>query len=224
MHDKPKKKRTPQPFEKVRFDDEDLQRMHDPHDPLAREHDEPWEGSSEMPFLLFVAVTALAFFTGAYLLRYSYGFDFFIYDHNLPLTTDTGSNEEIVWDPLAQGEKLFKKNCTQCHQTNGQGVPGSYPSLIGSSWVIEDPQTPIRILLKGLEGPITVNGNEYNGAMPAFGKKFDDRQLAAVLTYVRQAWGNSAPAVDEATVKAVREATAERNRVWSAPELLQLRQ
>ncbi len=216
---KPKK----QPFETAQFDDEALHGRHDPALPVYQEKGEPFEGNSEMPFALFVAVVFLAFGMGVYLTRYSFDFDFFIYDHNKHLILDAGSIKEEVWDPLVQGEKIFKKNCTQCHQTTGLGVPGSYPPLAGSSWLLGIDAIPVRVLLKGLEGPIEVEKAQFNGAMPTFGTKFSDKQIAAVLSYVRQAWGNAAPAVQEGTVTQIRQALGDRSRVFSATELMSVK-
>ena len=76
----------------------------------------------------------------------------------------------------------------------------------------------------GLEGPLAVEEGQFNGAMPSFGKKFNDKQLAAVLTYVRQAWGNTAPSIEEPSVTKIRETLGGRSRVWTAEELTGLRQ
>ena len=81
----------------------------------------------------------------------------------------------------------------------------------------------VRILLHGLSGPIEVEGKTYNGAMPAFGPKsgyrFNEQKIAAVLTYVRNAWGNSAPAITPERVKEIMAAAGERPGPWTGPEL-----
>ena len=77
----------------------------------------------------------------------------------------------------------------QCHQDTGKGLPGTYPPLVGSPIVLGDPAIPIRILLHGLQGDVTVEGATYNGQMPSW-DRFSDEQIAAVLTYVRGAWTN----------------------------------
>jgi hypothetical protein len=85
--------------------------------------------------------------------------------------------------------------------------------------VLEKPWRLKRILLHGLEGPIDVLGETYNGAMPAFGQRFKDEQIAAVLSYVRQEWGNDAPPISPASVAATRAAVPARTAPWSAEEL-----
>lgn len=87
------------------------------------------------------------------------------------------------------GAKLYENNCQACHQANGQGVPGAFPPLAGSDY-LTDANTHIKTVLKGLNGPITVNGTAYNGAMQAFGQLSDD-EIAAIITYERNSWGNA---------------------------------
>ena len=115
------------------------------------------------------------------------------------------------------GKRLYS-NCMSCHQANGRGLPPVYPPLRGSEIVLGDPTTLVKILLHGLEGKLTVDGQTYNQVMPAAPVKGDD-EIAAVLTYVRSAWGNSAAAVDPALVAKVREETKGRNRSFTTSEL-----
>ena len=130
-------------------------------------------------------------------------------------------------DPRVLGRTTyFRPTCSQCHQANGQGAPGQYPPLAGSEWINEpEPGRIIRIVLKGLNGPITVKGQTFNAEMVAWG--FDpptgltDEEIAAVLTFVRQnaEWGNNAPAVTPERVKAVREKVKNHPRPFNAAEL-----
>jgi cytochrome c6 len=95
---------------------------------------------------------------------------------------------------LAQpdGGGLFAENCATCHQAQGQGVSGSFPALAGNSFVQGDQKAVAAVLLRG------------RGGMPNFGEDLSDAEIAAILTYVRSAWGNHASPVDAATVAAVR--------------------
>jgi mono/diheme cytochrome c family protein len=115
------------------------------------------------------------------------------------------------------GKRLYS-NCMSCHQANGRGLPPVYPPLRGSDIVLGDPETLVKILLHGLEGKLEVDGQAYNQVMPAAPVRGDD-EIAAVLTYVRSAWGNSAGAVDAALVAKVREETKGRNRSFTTKEL-----
>jgi mono/diheme cytochrome c family protein len=90
-----------------------------------------------------------------------------------------------------EGEKLYVANCSSCHQVNGQGVPGSYPPLMGAGGFYGDANKHSNIIVNGLQGEIVVKGVTYNGAMSAFGTVLGDIQIAAIATYERHAWGNS---------------------------------
>ncbi len=110
----------------------------------------------------------------------------------------------------AGGEKIYQQRCVTCHQPNGLGTPGVFPPLAGSEYVTAaDPGVPIRVVLHGLQGAITVSGAEYNSLMPAYGVGIvmSDAEVASVLTYVRTSWGNTASAVTAEDVEHAREAT-----------------
>jgi len=129
----------------------------------------------------------------------------------IPKTTTVGNG------PVS-GAEVFTK-CAACHQQNGQGMAGSWPPLAGSEWLVNNPQVPIRIVLHGLQGPITVKGQSFNNAMQAWQDQLSDEEIAAVLTYERSSWGNSAPAVTPEQVKAEREATKAQTTGWHAADL-----
>src|SRR6266571_9270956 len=90
------------------------------------------------------------------------------------------------------GKSLFAKNCAACHQATGAGVPGAFPALKGNRFVQGDAGAVITTVLMG------------RGGMPTFAESIDDAQLAQVISYIRQAWGNQAPAVSAQEVQAVR--------------------
>jgi len=101
------------------------------------------------------------------------------------------------------GQQLFATNCVACHQANGKGA-GPFPSLAGNADVTaSDTGGLIAAVLHGKAGPITIEGKQYSGAMPAWMGHLSNAEVAAVLTYVRSAWGNSAPAVSEDQVALV---------------------
>lgn len=121
---------------------------------------------------------------------------------------------EISPQLLAKGKKIFGIHCIACHQLNGQGLAGAFPPLVGSEWVLGPPERPIAIVLNGLMGEIEVKGQKWNSVMAPLGAVLKDDQIAAVLTYVRNAWGNSASEVDVKTVKKVRKA-AKGKSMWN---------
>ncbi len=117
-----------------------------------------------------------------------------------------------------KGEEVFHRDahCVTCHGVDGVGaIPNIYPPLKDSPWVTGDEERLIKLTLHGIWGKMEVNGKVYDPAagvppMTAFGAILDDEEIAGVLTYVRNAWGNEAPAVKPEKVKSVREATSDR--------------
>ncbi|MBX3695239.1 MAG: nitrite reductase, copper-containing [Steroidobacteraceae bacterium] len=107
---------------------------------------------------------------------------------------------------IAAGGVLFKGTCSTCHQENGRGLANVFPPLAGSDYLMKDPQHAIEVVLNGLTGPITVNGNPYNSVMPPMSQLNDD-EVANILTYVLNSWGNSGPAIAKQDVARVRTST-----------------
>lgn len=144
-----------------------------------------------------------------------------IYDASLKHLTGEGLGDskasEIVVSHLrgkeleqfSAGLDIYHKDgsCVTCHQQNGKGLASSgFPPLLDSEWVLEDPKVLAKILLKGLIGPITVNGREYPGQVPMtpYENLLDDEEMAAVMTYVRNAFSHRASTVTADFVARVR--------------------
>ena len=108
-------------------------------------------------------------------------------------------------DNLAAGKALYngEGSCAVCHMPDGKGQPGSVPPLAGSDWLKGGSERSIAIALRGLAGPVKVNGKRYYSAMPPQ-LLFDDEKLAHILTYVNQSWGNQEAAVTPAQVARAR--------------------
>ena len=104
---------------------------------------------------------------------------------------------------MQRGKAVFNANCAACHQPDGKGLKGAFPPLARSDFLHGDRREVIGAALFGLSGPITVNGEEYNGVMPSLGH-LEDADLAAALTYVFGSWGNELAAVSVDEVAAVR--------------------
>jgi mono/diheme cytochrome c family protein len=136
-----------------------------------------------------------------------------------PLHVPVGKAAPVALDPIARGKRVFEATCTTCHQSSGLGVPSTYPPLAGSEWVTGDPETLVRIVLDGLEGPVSVGGHQFNGIMPAWKTTLDDKRLAAVASYIRASWGNQATPIEPAFVQRVRGAMATRTRAWTFSDL-----
>ncbi len=132
----------------------------------------------------------------------------------------TGSDKQQF---LAGHEVYFRDaHCVTCHQPDGKGIDPAFPPLAMSNWVTGDPDRLIKLTLHGMMGPFELNGKKYAGLVPMtpFGGMLDDAEVAAVLTYVRNSFGNKAAAVQPAQVAAVREASKGRQSFYLADELL----
>ena len=95
-----------------------------------------------------------------------------------------------------RGRGVFEENCAQCHRSNGEGLPATFPALNKNPFVLGDPQPVIATVINGRKGNM--------GAMPSWKDNLDDEQVAAVVTYIRQAWSNRAAVVTAAMVAAGR--------------------
>jgi mono/diheme cytochrome c family protein len=120
-----------------------------------------------------------------------------------------------------RGAKVFETYCALCHNSDGKGKKGQAPPFVGSEWVLGSPTRMIRIPQNGLSGPIPLLGATWNEApsMAPMGAPLSDEDLAAVLTYIRQSWGNKASEVTPDQVKAVRKEVGGRSQPWTAAEL-----
>ena len=118
-----------------------------------------------------------------------------VYLKDLP----AGAPEPVVSAPpqaqMADGENIYKSACVACHEIDGSGAPRIYPPLPGNANLQSaDPSSTLRIILDGAE-TVTTPRAPNKGSMPAYAKKLSDQQIADVTTYIRNAWGNAAPAV-----------------------------
>lgn len=172
---------------------------------------DPQVGSAVVPIWIMIAVLIAFFAGGLYFDAKGGWFNDKVYapyasmddllKHQLP-------DDDDVWRSL--GQRKFKEACSACHGEDGMGKPNLAPTLVGSEWVVTDvPGRLIRIPLAGLTGPIKVKGElvvTSAGQMPAIGAGLNDEELAAVLSYIRNSWGNKAPVIKPEDVKAVRAA------------------
>jgi mono/diheme cytochrome c family protein len=117
--------------------------------------------------------------------------------------TDLQANISIPQDTQLSGADLYAKYCLTCHQASGKGVRNMFPPLAGNQKITGPPDDIIRIVLFGLQGPITVNDRDYNQAMPPQAY-LDDKKIADILTYIRSSWGNDAPPVKPADISKIR--------------------
>lgn len=124
---------------------------------------------------------------------------------------------------LAGQEIYFREGlCVTCHQPNGKGLDPAFPSIEKSPWVTDNAERLIKITLYGLMGPIEVNGKKYDGQVPMtpFGGMLKDQEIANVLTFVRNSFGNQADPITAEQVKKVRDAQTGRLMLYTTEELL----
>jgi len=106
-------------------------------------------------------------------------------------------------DQIGAGKALFDGACSVCHQSSGAGLPGVFPPLAKSDYLAADPQRAISILLHGLTGKVKVNGTDYDSVMPPMNQLNDD-EVANILSYVLNAWGNPGGRIQADDVRKVR--------------------
>jgi mono/diheme cytochrome c family protein len=170
---------------------------------------EPTASNSPVSMWLIVLTLGLMFLGAVYFDHHSGWFDRQVY------APYASADELVLYQPksgaaemAAHGKAVFDTVCGICHGPDGNGKPGQAPALAGSEWVAKDVRALAHIPLAGLNGRIQVKGQEWNLSMAAMGAALSDADLAAVLTYIRTAWGNQYGAVTADDVKAERAAIA----------------
>lgn len=139
-----------------------------------------------------------------------------------PIVTDLKGAER---DLFVKGKAIYARDgfCNTCHQSDGKGLSNSgFPPLAGTKWVNGNEERLIKLVLKGLYGPIEVLDKKYPGQVPMtpFAGMLNDEEVAAVLTYVRNSFGNKASAISPAQVKMTRDAVKDKTGFYSPEELL----
>jgi mono/diheme cytochrome c family protein len=206
------------------------------HASVVREHAEPRAGSMPIPTWLGVLCAGALCWAGIYVGMFHGGFSSKVYNEydSSPVAffglkqKKDGAAGAAADVPLAVlGEKVYGANCASCHLPNGVGT-AAVPPLAGSEWVdgaeFGDKRL-VAILMKGIKGPINVKGTVYNGVMPNLGQSMKPRDVAAVLTFIRQAWGNKGTGeITEAQVVAAKKDALIADKVgeWTEAELKQI--
>ncbi|MFV0337619.1 MAG: c-type cytochrome [Chthoniobacterales bacterium] len=195
------------------------------HEAIIRERDDPRDGYEPISIWLIVLAMVIMFGGGLYLASHSGGFSSEVFDPSHVSWTGGGAAaDKGPPDPMVLGKRVFTQNCLVCHQATGQGVAGQFPPLADSEWVLANAAWHgdnhiVKIVLNGLHGPITVEGKAFNNAMTPWKDVLNDQQIASVLTYIRNEWGNEAPAITEAFVADVRARNGDRAEPWTEEEL-----
>lgn len=186
------------------------------HAAVKREKREPRVGAEPLSIWLIAIYGLAIFFGGAYLGRYSGNFTSGGLDPmgsppapKKAVAGGPGGGEQAELSPRDRGKKIYAANCQTCHQANGLGVAGQYPPLAGSEFTNGGSRRMGMIVLKGLQGPVTVKGQQYGTAvMQPWDKTLTDQKIADVMTYERSEWGNNASAVTAEQIAALRKELA----------------
>src|SRR5262245_14548755 len=183
-------------------------------DAQRREHSDPHELATPAPWAVLVAIAGVVAWAISYIATSNITND--------PALGDMRTVSVLAAQPAkaVDGGQIFAAQCAACHQATGAGIPGVFPPLAGSEWALGKDALVVQILLHGISGGIEVKGTTYNGAMPPFGDKLSDDEIAAVASYVRSAWGNGAGKIEAATVKTARSATHDRAEPWKGGDEL----
>lgn len=205
-------------------DSTDLDRL---HSAVKREKEDLAPESKPAPLWAMFLLMIVAIVAGGQLGPMTGGYSFNVSN---PFATAGGGDPRPggggAGDALDPFAKAMKKGasgyavCGGCHQGNGGGLPGQFPPLAKSEYVIGGTERLIRITQHGLVGPVTVNGQGFNtpGGMQPFGATMSSEDLANVLTFVRNSWGNEATMITKEMVQKVRD-EEKRAAQWTAAEL-----
>ncbi len=195
---------------------------------LTADGSEPTAGSAHVPIWLIVLFAVLFYWSQLYLDKNAGEFNAQVYEPFRSLAEVKNANPQSGPDLLIAKGRVLYQMCIGCHQETGLGgTSPEAPPLAGSDWVNAPlADRIIRIPLNGLAGPIKVGDKDFNLSMAALGSSLSNEDLAAILTYVRQAWGNKAGPVTPEQVAAVRQEIAGRpedgTKPWSVEELLKI--
>jgi len=197
------------------------------HAAIQREKREPRVGLEPLSIWLIAVYGLAIFFGGAYLGRFSGTFSGDSLDPALvPAAKKAaaagpgGGQQAAELSPAERGKKVFLANCATCHQATGLGVPGQYPPLAGSEFTTGGSRRPAMIVLKGLQGPVKVKGQQYGSAVMQPWESLGDQKVADVVTYERSEWGNSASPVTKEQIAALRKELAGHPASFNEPEIL----
>ncbi|MCX6851423.1 MAG: c-type cytochrome [Verrucomicrobia bacterium] len=205
-------------------DSTDLDRL---HSAVKREKEDLAPESQPAPLWAMFLLMLVAIIAGGQLGPMTGGFSFNVSN---PFASAGGGDPRPggagaggALDPFALAMKKGSSGyavCGGCHQGNGGGLPGQFPPLAKSEYVLGGTERLIRIVQHGLTGPVTVNGQGFNtpGGMQPFGAAMSSQDLANVLTFVRNSWGNEASMITKEMVQKVRD-EEKRASQWTVTEL-----
>ncbi len=212
------------------IDSREMADLTEVHAAIQRENKDPSADVTPVPLWVTLLCGAAVCWAGAYVGMFHGGFNSNVYNEFesspavlFPQPPRASAKTAIVEDDMiAIGKGVYSGNCVACHQPSGLGQPGAIPPLAGSEWVMGNEKRLAMLMLKGLMGPIKVKGAPYNGVMPPWEAALNDKKIAAVLTYVRQEWGNKAGPVTPAQITTARKEFSAKKVSWNEAEIMQV--
>lgn len=187
------------------------------HAAVAREKSDPMAQSTPVSLGIIAAIAGIAMIAGSYYgankgadlsVANTKGYD---YPRTFAGVKEIGGGEMTPLEKhqpanwIAFGQSVYANSCSSCHQPDGGGVPGQFPHLKNSEFVINGEELLTAILLHGIAGNLTVDGKAFTGVMMPLGTtSLNDTQLAQVLSYIRNSWGNTASVIYEDQIKEAR--------------------
>ena len=185
------------------------------HSELNREKHPPTQGFLIAPLIFVFMFGCLIFVCSIQLAHSTNGFEIHPPQEIVELSDEERESQRLE-RKYDSGKKIFSLRCASCHQSNGLGIATQYPPLAGSEWVSANPALITKIILKGLKGEITVKGEKYgtSAAVNMAAVPIDDREIANVVTYVRQAWGNDYGEMTTDEVATIRSDTVDQKDQW----------
>jgi len=185
------------------------------HSELNREKHPPTQGFLIAPLIFVFMFGCLIFVCSIQLAHSTNGFQIHPPQEIVELSDEEKETQRLE-RKYDSGKKIFALRCASCHQANGLGIPNQYPPLADSEWVSANPALITKIILKGLKGEITVKGEKYgtSSAVNMAAVPIDDREIANVVTYVRQAWGNDFGEITTDEVATIRSDTDDQKDQW----------
>lgn len=182
---------------------------------------EPTASRSHLPMWIILVLLTLLYLGGIYFDRHSGWFNPQVY---APYVTaaelESYQPKSGAAAAAAQGRKVYESVCGTCHGNDGSGKPGQAPPLAGSEWVIAKGYNRLaHIPLAGISGTLSVGGKDWNLAMAPMGAALSDADLANVLTYIRNSWGNKADEVTADNIKGIRAGLGARPQPMTAESL-----
>jgi len=196
-------------------DEEKNDSIFDIHSASLREQPLPEEGNERGPWWMYVIIVLTLAFGFFYMGRYLGE----VSDRaHVLFTAPPGAEavEEVEFDLIAEGQRIYTRVCQACHQANGEGISGVFPTLAGAEWVVDKPDYTVLSILNGLRGELIRERATYDGVMPQFGSQLDDQDIAAVVSYIRTSFGNDAGEIQPERVTQIRELTADKSGAYTA--------